>query len=551
MSFLLNKNNHIYFLLIITSIIGLNIYQDFGIGIEEHFQRKSGFYWLNYIINLTELNNLKSLIAVKIENIENFTPRLFPIKDFPFYGILFDLPTAFIETIFNINEPQNYFYLRHLINFFIFLLSAYFFYKLIKIQFNNHYLAIFGFIIFIFTPRIFGNIFFDNKDLFFLSIFTINMYSFVKYNNDRSITNLLIFSLFCALSTSSRIIGILVPISFIGFILIELISNNNFKGLLKILIYFLLSYFLFLFIHWPYLWSLNLSNFFNFFKPFFYAMNPTIFFSGEFYESKYLPISYLPVWIFISTPIYIVIFSLLGFIFHIRRIFTRYTLIKMNTKFNSHDLWKSKKEKNDFYFFLIFIAIIFLYFTIFPALMSGWRHFYFLNFFIIYYTVVFTHILFLKFRKKNKIKNILLAFLFIVNLILFYDISKYHPFQSSYFNNFISKETKYKFEIDTQSLSRVHALREILKENNKVAIVGTASWTPLEDARSLIPMKLWSSIQFVGTNYKNADYIYTNYIYEINTIYNKKYEIPENFYLYKKFEIDDTRIYSIFKKKVE
>ena len=64
-------------------------------------------------------------------------------------------------------------------------------------------------------------------------------------------------------------------------------------------------------------------------------------------------------------------------------------------------------------------------------------------------------------------------------------------------------------------------------------------------------MKLWSSIQFVGTNYKNADYIYTNYIYEINTIYNKKYEIPENFYLYKKFEIDDTRIYSIFKKKVE
>ena len=113
------------------------------------------------------------------------------------------------------------------------------------------------------------------------------------------------------------------------------------------------------------------------------------------------------------------------------------------------------------------------------------------------------------------------------------------------------KETKYKFEIDTQSLSRVHALREILKENNKVAIVGTASWTPLEDARSLIPMKLWSSIQFVGTNYKNADYIYTNYIYEINTIYNKKYEIPENFYLYKKFEIDDTRIYSIFKKKVE
>ena len=58
-------------------------------------------------------------------------------------------------------------------------------------------------------------------------------------------------------------------------------------------------------------------------------------------------------------------------------------------------------------------------------------------------------------------------------------------------------------------------------------------------------------MKFVGTNYNNADYIYTNYIYELNTKYNKKYEIPENFYLYKKFEIDGTRIYSIFKKRVE
>ena len=280
-------------------------------------------------------------------------------------------------------------------------------------------------------------------------------------------------------------------------------------------------------------------------------MNPTIFFNGEFYQSKYLPISYIPVWIFISTPLYIGIFAALGFIFHFRRIFMRYASIKINTKFNSSDLWKSKKEKNEFCFFLVLIAVISLYFTVFPALMSGWRHFYFLNFFIIYYTIFLTHVLFLRFRDKDKIKKVILSFFFIVNVVLFYDIFKYHPFQSSYFNNFISKETKYKYEIDTQSLSRVHALKEILKDNNNVANIGTASWTPLEDARSLISMKLWSSMKFVGTNYNNADYIYTNYIYELNTKYNKKYEIPENFYLYKKFEIDGTRIYSIFKKRVE
>ena len=44
-------------------------------------------------------------------------------------------------------------------------------------------------------------------------------------------------------------------------------------------------------------------------------------------------------------------------------------------------------------------------------------------------------------------------------------------------------------------------------------------------------------------------FIYSNFYYEVNINYNKKYEIPENFSLYKTFMIDGTRIYSIYKKK--
>ena len=31
-------------------LLGLLIYKDFGIGIEEHFQRQNGFYWLKEIL---------------------------------------------------------------------------------------------------------------------------------------------------------------------------------------------------------------------------------------------------------------------------------------------------------------------------------------------------------------------------------------------------------------------------------------------------------------------------------------------------------------------
>ena len=108
---------------------------------------------------------------------------------------------------------------------------------------------------------------------------------------------------------------------------------------------------------------------------------------------------------------------------------------------------------------------------------------------------------------------------------------------------------KYQFEIDTQSLSRVHAIKELLKEDGEL-IIGTASWTPLEDARSMISKKHWERLNFVGTDFEKANFIYSNYYYEVNTNYNKKYVIPQNFSLYKTLIIDGTRIYSIYKKNI-
>ena len=56
-------------------------------------------------------------------------------------------------------------------------------------------------------------------------------------------------------------------------------------------------------------------NFFEmkkWFQNFFYSMDLEILFYGEYYRIKYLPRSYLPVWIFISTPIIISTLFLLG-----------------------------------------------------------------------------------------------------------------------------------------------------------------------------------------------------------------------------------------------
>ena len=55
-------------------------------------------------------------------------------------------------------------------------------------------------------------------------------------------------------------------------------------------------------------------------------------------------------------------------------------------------------------------------------------------------------------------------------------------------------------------------------------------------------------LNFVGQEYNKADYIYTNYIYEVDIRYNNKYKIPENFKEFDKLIIDEIPIYTIYKR---
>ena len=100
MNYIFKKSNLIYLLFFLILSVGFNISKDFGIGIEEHFQRKSGFYWLNYILSFTNFYSLKLEVLEKIYEINLFTPNLPPIEKFSYYGVIFDLPLAFTEAIF-------------------------------------------------------------------------------------------------------------------------------------------------------------------------------------------------------------------------------------------------------------------------------------------------------------------------------------------------------------------------------------------------------------------------------------------------------------------
>ena len=57
-------------------IFGLFVYKDYGIGIEEHFQRQNGFYWLKNILSLLNLQGLEILASDKYQEIRLYDSNL-------------------------------------------------------------------------------------------------------------------------------------------------------------------------------------------------------------------------------------------------------------------------------------------------------------------------------------------------------------------------------------------------------------------------------------------------------------------------------------------
>ena len=340
----------------------------------------------------------------------------------------------------------------------------------------------------------------------------------------------------------------MVPITFFILLFFESITSNNKLKILKKVIIFLIFFITILYAHWPYMWTLNISNIFSFFSPFKVYGNFIVFFDGNFYDSNHLPLKYIPKWIFISTPVYILLLFFIGYIKYFKRIIFRFSNIKINSLNN--DLWKSKNEKYDLIFFLSLFQVIAVYLSFDLNLVKGWTHFLFLNLFLIYFASlgIYQIKIFLN-KNKNTLKILYIIFL-IFTFEIIYKLIIYHPYQSLYFNNLVNDKSKSLYEIDYQSLSRSEAIRDILNDSEKdIVNIATASWTPLKNGLSILE-KSDKVINFIGTaNKKNADYIFTNHYYEVDVRYNDKYKIPENFNIFKVKYIDGIKVFSIYKKK--
>ena len=528
------KSNPIILIFVVYLIIGLLIFDDYGISWDETYHRLNGFVALNAIRNFLSLE--------VYQNLEH-TNQFF-IEQTRIYGAIFDLTASSLEKVFNIKDIKNVFLFKHFLNFTLFFISSCFFYKILKNRFSSQ-LSVLGLIFLILSPRIFAESFYNMKDLVFLSFFIISLYFAINLTNNYSYKNAIKAAITSSLVLLVKILGIIVPCIILFFFTFKSLDNLNFfkKNILIIIIY-LMILFIFTISFWPLLWSNPIGNFFYVLKSFSsYDWRGGIYYFGEYISAMNIPWHYPVVWISISTPILYIVTFVFGSILIFLKIFSRF--INLSKKNPNKDVWINENERIDFIFFMIFYFTLFLIIGLNSTLYTGWRHIYF-----IYPSIIYISLRFFEYISfKISLKYIIIFILpFLINTC--YWMIKNHPYQNIYFNFLAGKNPSLNFELDYWGLSNKDTLNYILKKDKKNNIkIYILSESPYQFSLSLINKNDRKRIEFVKSK-EVADYLVTNHYYQKQDPSKFKDYLDSNYMLEKEFKVDNFAINTIYKKKI-
>lgn len=494
-----------------------------------------GYGWDNGIHRLMGFVNLKYVSLIFYPDLEKKFPRMQKIPNFNdhptynLYGSIFTLPVAIIEIIFGITDNDKssdnndkIYYLSCYIIFFIYCISLLILFKTFLFLTKDNLLSFFGILLFITSPRIFAESFYNISDIFLLCLIIFTNYFFLKFLNKSKIKNLLLSTLFCAFAIITKLSAGCVAVSFvIIFFICFVIKKYTFKFFFTNSVKFFLLISVFYIIFFPFLWSNPAENFFILVEKMTnFGWYGDIFFFGELIKGKNAYWYYQIVMFALTTPgYYIILFILLS-------------------SYYIYSHGELKKNIYIYYFFINFILIFLLSALFQTTKYNGWRHLYFVYPFFI--TIIITTIkkLDLEFQNK-KIYNFVIIFLTIsVAHNTFWIISN-HPNQYAYFNNFI-KDNHKKFDIDWWGISNKQIFNYLNKVDKREKILIYSDGPSLQSTLVRMDNAIKNKI-FITKELDKTNYIITNFVFD------KDYE--KKFIKIKEIKTDQSIISTIYKVK--
>lgn len=521
------ENYSIYiFIIFFFSICSIFI-KDFGVTLDDEI------YYLNGLNTYEYVRNLFLKIINNEINVDTFRSKL---KEWP---IIFEFFLVFLSNLFGIENIDKIYLFSHYLNFIFFCVALIVFYKIIQKRYNNFSLSFISILLIILSPRIFGESFYNSRDIFFMSLFIFYSYSGYLFLEKKKFYHLIIFSIFTALLLNTKILGI-IPISLFSIIYIYNFLNI-FKKIINeknIIVLFLFTTIVSIYIFWPYLWSNPIVNLYFAFKNILVAHENLIvvnFYFGNYIQSDMMPWHYRAIWFLITTPIMILLLFIPGvLLFGLNILNILKKTLNRNYSFNNNHFI-------DLYFFLTFVVTFFIVQEFNTSKFGGWRHLYFLYPIVIYFAIYCLN--FIKKNFKSKLFKIIVIFLLLLNLIYnFVWIVKNHPHQYLYFNNLNKNYFMKNFDLDWWGVSHKSSIDYILNndDSDKISIYARG-FTSLRD--TYLYLNKHKKSRVVLSNIDDAKYIIDNKIRRIRPYKQKNEKKYSEYYILKVNGVAVTVVY--------
>ena len=333
-------------------LAGLALAGDYGVNYDEYDQRQIARGNLNYILGRADH------IATS-----HYHDRV--------YSAVIELPLLLAEQAAGLSDPHYINRLRLTLIHLVFILGAFFCYRLTWHLSGSRLIALLALLIYLLHPRLYAHSFFNSKDLPFLSMLTIALYLLERAFRRDTMGAFLLLGIGVGLLVNLRIMGAMLFPALIAMRGLDWFYAGNGPERKRILVtagLFVLTAGLTVYALAPYAWTnpldyllTNLALTVN--HP---AVWPQLF-QGEWRLSDALPPHYNAVWFAITTPPLILLLGLVGMAAIAAQGFRRPGAAFRNTRLR----------------FLLLLAAVFLLPALAASLLGSvqydnWRHLYFI-----------------------------------------------------------------------------------------------------------------------------------------------------------------------------
>jgi hypothetical protein len=503
-------------------ILGISTFRKFGVSWEAPGLRLNGGNTAIYIADKFGLNIIPDYY------------RQFPPmgeNGMADHGVAYDLPLVVLERLFGIADSMQIYQFRTLMNFGVFMLGTFSIYLLAARRFNSKYVGLLAATFFVLSPRIFAAGFYSPSDMVFASFFTLGINLSIRFIGNQKVTSAILAGVVCGYATDIRLLGIVAfPIIISAYLL------YHFRKTVwswRLLVVYSISYIFSVYLFFPYLWENPIPRFIDVFRSLSrYNWGGRNLYFGEFISAGDLPWHYIPVWISITTPIFYLVFFLLGTLGVLR------ALIKFDGL--------TFEKLQDYIFLSLAVLPIFSVIILNSVLYDSWRHLFFIYpFFLLVAIKGWVDIS----PKQDPLSKISLLKYFATFMCLiqiaFWMISN-NPRQYLYFNSFAgTSNLQTKWEMDYLGLSNKDVI-EYLFENssNDRVSVGIGSFTPFDMSLKVVPEELRDRMTIVPLDSK-PDFIVNNFRLPATNLR----ESLNGYSLLKRFTIDQSTYFELWKRK--